>query len=77
MCLTVDALHSLADLGKRVPARGGHVIFVSKGTNPAPTRPFQDDIAWEQIPVIAATSEADPGRVETRSIHVAAAPAGL
>ena len=28
VCLTVDALHSLADLGKRVLARGGHVIFV-------------------------------------------------
>ena len=31
VCLTVDALHSLVDLNKRVLARGGHVIFVIKG----------------------------------------------
>ena len=76
VCLTVDALHSLADLGKRVLARGGHVIFVIKGNQP---RTYQalDDIAWEQVPVTAATFEADRGRVETRSIQVAAAPAGL
>lgn len=76
VCLTVDALHSLADLGTRVLARGGHVIFVIKGNQP---RTYQalDGIAWEQVPVTAATFEADRGRVETRSIQVAAAPAGL
>ena len=76
VCLTVDALHSLADLNKRVLARGGHVIFVIKGNQP---RTYQalNDIAWEQVPVTAATFEADRGRVETRSIQVAAAPAGL
>ncbi len=75
-CLTVDALLSLADLGERVLARGGHVIFVIKGNQP---RTYQalNDIAWEQVPVTAATFEADRGRVETRSIQVAAAPAGL
>ena len=57
-------------------ARGGHVIFVIKGNQP---RTYQalNDIAWEQVPVTAATFEADRGRVETRSIQVAAAPAGL
>jgi predicted transposase YbfD/YdcC len=76
VCLTVDALHSLADPGKRVLARDGHVIFVIKGNQP---RTYQalDAIAWEQIPVAAATFEADRGRVETRSIQVSAAPAGL
>ena len=76
VCLTVDALHSLADLNKRVLARGGHVIFVIKGNQP---RTYQalDAIAWEQVPVAAATFEADRGRVETRTIQVAAAPAGL
>ena len=77
VCLTVDALHSLAELGKRVLARGGHVIFVIKGNQP---RTYQalDAIAWEQVPVTAATFEAEPpGRVETRTIQVAAAPAGL
>ena len=76
VCLTVDALHSLVDLNKRVLARGGHVIFVIKGNQP---RTYQalNAIAWEQIPVTAATFEADRGRVETRSIQVAAAPAGL
>jgi predicted transposase YbfD/YdcC len=76
VCLTVDALHSLADLGKRVLARGGHVIFVIKGNQP---RTYQalDAIAWEQVPVAAATFEADRGRIETRTIQVAAAPAGL
>ena len=76
VCLTVDALHSLADLNKRVLARGGHVIFVIKGNQP---RTYQalDAIAWEQVPVAAATSEADRGRIETRTIQVAAAPAGL
>ena len=39
VCLTVDALHSLADLGKRVLARGGHVIFVIKGNQPPATPP--------------------------------------
>jgi DDE_Tnp_1-associated len=75
-CLTVDALHSLADLNQRVLARGGHVIFVIKGNQP---RTYQalDAIAWEQVPVTAATFEANRGRVETRSIQVAAAPAGL
>ena len=45
VCLTVDALHSLADLNERVLARGGHVIFVIKGNQP---RTYQalDDIAW-------------------------------
>ena len=76
VCLTVDALHSLADLNKRVLARGGHVIFVIKGNQP---RTYQalNDIAWEQVPVAAATFEADRGRVETRTVQVAAAPAGL
>src|SRR5271166_748481 len=76
VCLTVDALHSLADLNKRVLARGGHVIFVIKGNQP---RTYQalNDIAWEQVPVAAATFEADRGRIETRTIQVAAAPAGL
>ena len=76
VCLTVDALHSLADLNERVLARGGHVIFVIKGNQP---RTYQalDAIAWEQIPVTAATFEADRGRIETRSIQVTAAPAGL
>ena len=76
VCLTVDALHSLADLNRRVLARGGHVIFVIKGNQP---RTYQalNDIGWEQIPVAAATFEADRGRIETRSIQVAAAPEGL
>ncbi len=76
VCLTVDALHSLAGLDKRVLARSGHVIFVTKGNQP---RTYQalDAIAWEQVPVSAATFEADHGRVETRTIQVAAAPAGL
>jgi hypothetical protein len=76
VCLTVDALHSLADLNKRALARGGHVIFVIKGNQP---RTYQalNDIAREQIPVTAATFEADRGRIETRTIQVAAAPAGL
>jgi predicted transposase YbfD/YdcC len=76
VCLTVDALHSLVNLNERVLARGGHVIFVIKGNQP---RTYQalDAIAWEQIPVTAATFEADRGRVETRSIQVTAAPAGL
>src|SRR5208282_1180398 len=76
VCLTVDALHSLADLNKRVLARGGHVIFVIKGNQP---RTYQalNAIAWEQVPVAAATFEADRGRIETRTIQVAAAPAGL
>ena len=57
-------------------ARGGHVIFVIKGNQP---RTYQalDAIAWEQVPVSVATFEADRGRVETRTIQVAAAPAGL
>ena len=76
VCLTVDALHSLADLNRRVLARGGHVIFVIKGNQP---RTYQalNDIGWEQVPVTAATFEADRGRIETRTIQVAAAPAGL
>jgi predicted transposase YbfD/YdcC len=76
VCLTVDALHSLVDLNRRVLARGGHVIFVIKGNQP---RTYQalDDIAWDQVPVTAATFEADRGRIETRSIQVAAAPEGL
>ena len=76
VCLTVDALHSLVDLNERVLARGGHVIFVIKGNQPRTYRAL-NAIAWEQIPVAAATFEADRGRVETRSIQVAAAPAGL
>src|SRR5450755_245188 len=76
VCLTVDALHSLADLNKRVLARGGHVIFVIKGNQP---RTYQaiNDIAWEQVLVTAATFEADRGRIETRTIQVAPAPEGL
>ena len=59
VCLTVDALHSLVDLNKRVLARGGHVIFVIKGNQP---RTYQalDAIAWEQIPVAAATFKSRP-----------------
>jgi len=76
VCLTVDALHSLADLTKRVLARGGHVISVIKGNQPRTCQAL-NDIAWDQVPVTAATFEADRSRVETRSIQVAAAPAGL
>jgi hypothetical protein len=76
VCLTVDALHSLAGLNKRVLARGGHVIFVIKGNQPGTCQAL-DAIAWEQVPVTAATFEADRGRIETRTIQAAAAPAGL
>ena len=76
VCLTVDALHSLVDLNKRVLARGGHLIFVIKGNQPG-TYQALNAIAWEQIPVAAATFEAARGRIETRTIQVAAAPAGL
>jgi predicted transposase YbfD/YdcC len=76
VCLTVDALHSLVDLNKRVLARHGHVIFVIKGNQPS-TYQALDAIAWEQIPVAAATFEADRGRIETRTIQVTAAPGGL
>ena len=60
----------------RVLARGGHVIFVIKGNQP---RTYQalNDIGWEQIPIAAATFEADRGRIETRTIQVAPAPEGL
>ena len=44
---------------------------------PAQHLPGLNTIAWEQIPVAAATFEADRGRIETRTIQVAAAPAGL
>ena len=54
VCLTVDALHSLVDLNKRVLARGGHVIFVIKENQPS-TYQALNTIAWEQIPVAAAT----------------------
>ena len=76
VCLTVDALHSLVDLNERVLARNGHVIFVIKGNQP---RTYQalDAIAWEQIPVTAATFEAGRGRLETRTLQVTGAPAGL
>jgi predicted transposase YbfD/YdcC len=76
VCLTTDALHSLVDLNKRVLARGGHVIFVIKGNQP---RTYQaiNDISWEQIPVTAATFEADRGRIESRTIQVAPAAEGL
>ncbi len=76
VCLTVDALHSLADLNERVLARGGHVIFVIKGNQPRTCQAL-DAIAREQIAVTAATFEAARGRIETRSIQVTAAPAGL
>ena len=51
------------------------VVFVDQGNQP---RTYQalDAIAWEQVPVAAATFEADRGRVETRTIRVAAAPQG-
>jgi predicted transposase YbfD/YdcC len=76
VCLTADALHSLVDLNERALASNGHVIFVIKGNQP---RTYQalDAIGWEQIPVAAATFEAGRGRIETRSIQVAPAPAGL
>ena len=75
VCLTVDALHSLADLNERVLARGGHVIFVIKGNQPRTCQAL-DAIAWEQVPVAAATFEADRGRIETRTIQVAAGARG-
>ena len=76
VCLTADALHSLVDLNERVLASNGHVIFVIKGNQP---RTYQalNAIGWEQILVAAATFEADRGRIETRTIQVAPAPAGL
>src|SRR5260370_810701 len=68
--------HARADRKKRVLARGGNVVFVIKGNQP---RPYQalNDIGWEQIPIAAATFEADRGRIETRTIQVAPAPEGL
>ena len=73
VCLTVDALHSLADLNERVLARGGHVICVIKGNQP---RTYQalNDIGWEQIPsrrrpsrrTAAASRPAPPGRTRPR-----------
>ena len=49
VCQTVDALHSLVDLNRRVLARGGHVIFVigyARGNQPS-TYQALNAIAWE------------------------------
>ena len=76
VCLTADALHSLVDLNERALASNGHVIFVIKGNQPRTCQAL-NAIGWEQILVAAATFEADRGRIETRTIQVAPAPAGL
>ena len=72
VCLTADALHSLADLGKRVLARGGHVIFVIRNLNDQLANGPWDswDVVWRDLgrPLLRALAHAHLLQIEHRDI---------
>ncbi len=67
--VTADALHTTRDHARYLVDRGGHYVFTVK-ENQHRLHGVLDSLPWHEIPTYA-TSEADHGRTERRTIQLA------
>jgi len=74
--ITADAMQSNRDNALFLrKAKNAHYLFPVLGNQPTLNATL-NLLAWEDVPVAAATSEISRGRIETRTIRVLPAPAG-
>src|ERR1022692_1756697 len=75
--ITADAMQTQrAHARWLVQDKEAHYLLPVLGNQPGLFRQL-DALPWEQVPVAAATAEAQRGRIETRTIRVLAAPHDL
>jgi predicted transposase YbfD/YdcC len=74
--ITADAMQSNRDNALFLrKAKNAHYLFPVLGNQPTLNATL-NLLAWEDVPVAAATSEISRGRIETRTIRVLPAPGG-
>ena len=74
--ITTDAMQSNRDNALFLrKAKNAHYLFPVLGNQPTLNATL-NALAWEDVPVAAATSEISRSRIETRTIRVLPAPAG-
>jgi predicted transposase YbfD/YdcC len=74
--ITADALHTQRAHADYLIGRGAHYVLIVKGNQPGLHRELST-LAWQQIPAVDVTHDKGHGRVETRTLQLAAVAAGI
>jgi predicted transposase YbfD/YdcC len=74
--ITADALHTQHRHADYLRGRGAHYVLTVKGNQPNLHRQLRA-LPWAQIPAVDLTCDKGHGRIESRSLKLAAVPAGI
>jgi len=74
--ITADALHTQRAHADYLIGRGAHYVLIVKGNQPGLHRELTT-LPWQQIPAVDVTHDKGHGRVETRTLQLAAMAAGI
>jgi predicted transposase YbfD/YdcC len=74
--ITADALHTQRAHADYLIGRGAHYVLIVKGNQPGLHRELTT-LPWQQIPTVDVTHDKGHGRVETRTLQLAAMAAGI
>jgi predicted transposase YbfD/YdcC len=74
--ITADALHTQHRHADYLIGRGAHYVLTVKRNRPSLHRQLTT-LPWAQIPTVQRTHDKGHGRIESRSLKLAAVPAGI
>jgi predicted transposase YbfD/YdcC len=74
--ITADALHTQHRHAEYLLGRGAHYVLTVKGNQPSLHRQLAA-LPWDQIPAVDLTRDKGHGRVESRSLTLAAVSTGI
>lgn len=74
--ITADALHTQHRHADYLIGRGAHYVLTVKRNQPSLHRQLAA-LPWAQIPTVERTHDKGHGRIESRSLRLAAVPAGI
>jgi predicted transposase YbfD/YdcC len=74
--ITADALHTQHRHADYLTSRGAHYVLTVKRNQPSLHHQLTA-LPWAQIPAVDLTHDKDHGRIESRSLKLAAVPAGI
>jgi predicted transposase YbfD/YdcC len=74
--ITADALHTQRVHAEYLHARGAHYVLIVKGNHPG-LRHQLATLPWTQIPPVDTTRNKGHGRIESRTLKLAAVTAGI
>jgi predicted transposase YbfD/YdcC len=74
--VTADALHTQHRHADYLTSRGAHYVLTVKGNQPRLHRQLRA-LPWAQIPTVERTCDKGHGRIESRTLKLAAVPAGI